>query len=237
MQYSDLPRRLPIPFGSSAGGGFIRTVPVASQIGTQDGAASLTDGFPPLTFDDVGAGGVPPFGQDFNGILFDATGWARWVAAGAPVTYNSSFSTAIGGYPSGAVLNSTTPGIIWVSTADNNTTDPDGGSPANWSRIASANTSPNAESVTLPNGKILKDGVVSTTYTAGQTVTISFGTAFPNACRSVIVVAINSNSAGNKDNFVQIVSWNASGFTFVVQGTSTGGDNTINGITWDAKGY
>ena len=45
-----------VPFGASAGAGYIRTIPVASQISITPGAASLTDGFVPLNFVDPLAG-------------------------------------------------------------------------------------------------------------------------------------------------------------------------------------
>lgn len=128
---ASIPTKFPIPWGQSAGGAYIRNIPEASQIGITNGAASLTTGFPPLTFLPVGAGGVPPFGQDFNGILKQITQWSRWQAAGGPVFYDSSFSTSISGYPKGALLAATSFGSYWLSSADNNTSDPDAGG-ANW---------------------------------------------------------------------------------------------------------
>ncbi len=56
MLSSSIPVRFPIPFANNAGGGYIETIPTASQIGITDGRASLHDGFPPLNFADVGAG-------------------------------------------------------------------------------------------------------------------------------------------------------------------------------------
>jgi hypothetical protein len=136
MQLSDLPSKFRIPFANGAGGAYIRDIPLASQIGVQDGAASLTDGFVPLNFTPIGAGGVPPFGADMNGILYQTTGWARWLAAGGSVVFDAAFSTAIGGYPKSALLASATiPGIFYVSTVDNNTTNPDAGG-ANWLPVA-----------------------------------------------------------------------------------------------------
>lgn len=126
MLAADIPRRFEQPFGAQAGGVYIRSVPNASQIGIQNGAASLTDGFPPLTFVPDTAGGVPPFGQDFNGILNEISAWAQWQTAGGPSPYNGAFSTAISGYPAGAlVASATTAGLLWLSTADDNATDPD----------------------------------------------------------------------------------------------------------------
>jgi hypothetical protein len=128
MLASAIPAKLSIPFANS---GTKNTIPTASQIGVTPGAASLTDGFPPLTMTAVAAGGVPPFGQDMNGILYAMSAWQQWQGAGGQVAYDISFSTSIGGYPKGAVLTSTTAGMFWVSTADNNTTNPDSGG-SNW---------------------------------------------------------------------------------------------------------
>lgn len=133
MRSSDIPTKLPIPFGASAGGGYIRAIPVASQIGINDGAASLHDGFPPLTATPIGAGGIPPSIKDMNGVLFEISAWSRWSAAGAPVYFDAVFAAAIGGYPEGAIVQSqTTVGVLYVSTVDNNTTDPEGGGAAGW---------------------------------------------------------------------------------------------------------
>jgi len=125
MQASSIPAKFPIPFANNAGAGYIRSIPVASQIGITNGAASLTDGFVPLNFLPVGSGGVPPFGQDFNGLLNEITSWNRWAQAGGPVGYDSAFSTAIGGYPKGAIIAAATAGNFWLCTVDNNTSDPD----------------------------------------------------------------------------------------------------------------
>lgn len=128
MQLTDAPAKLPIPFANA---GAKTTIPTASQIGITPGAASLTDGFPPLTRTPIASGGVPPSGQDMNGILFEATAINRWDNAGAGYVYDSTFSTAIGGYPKGARVLRTDGEGYWLSTADNNTTDPEAGG-AGW---------------------------------------------------------------------------------------------------------
>jgi hypothetical protein len=135
MKQSDIPDRFELPFASSAGGAFVRAIPKASQIGIQAGAASLETGFPPANFLATGAGGTPFFGQDVNGILRQITEWNRWQNAGAPVPYNAAFSTAIGGYPKGAVLLATASVHFWLNLVDDNATDPDGGG-ANWASFS-----------------------------------------------------------------------------------------------------
>lgn len=139
MKAVDIPLRLPIPWGQSAGGTEIRVVPQTSQIGIQDGAASWPTGFPPLNFQPIASGGVRPFGQDVNGGLNAISAWSRWGAAGGGVPWDSTFSTAIGGYPQGAViraaLDKPVPGSYWFCLVDDNLSNPDTGG-AGWQLIS-----------------------------------------------------------------------------------------------------
>lgn len=135
MKASDIPVRFVKTFGQNAGGAYIRNIPTASQIGIQDGAASFTDGFPPLTMTPQIAGGVPPFGQDENGILNIITKWAQWEQAGASVPWNSAFSAAIGGYPAGSVVSAATFGYFWFCLVDDNTSNPDAAG-AGWASLS-----------------------------------------------------------------------------------------------------
>lgn len=130
MKYADIPAtRLVNSFGYGASGAYIRTIPLTTA---DPNAASIELGFPPNTATPVGAGGKPPDIRDFNGILNETTGWTRWGNAGAPVPYNNAFATAIGGYPKGAMLaSSTTAGTFYTSTVDDNIVDPEGAG-TNW---------------------------------------------------------------------------------------------------------
>ena len=131
MLASSIPSVFNIPFANSAVAPYTHAIPQASQISITPGAASLTDGFPPLTFLPLPSGGIPPFGKDFNGILNQITAWLQWYQAGGLSYYNAAFQTAIGGYPNTAVLVAATGQWLWVSTADNNVTNPDTGG-AGW---------------------------------------------------------------------------------------------------------
>jgi hypothetical protein len=132
MQADSIPPKFPLPFAQT---GLRNAIPAPSQIGTVNGAASLADGFPPLNFTPVAAGGVPPFGKDMNGILYAITVWTQWANAGAPITYDADFSAAIGGYPNGAWLTTLAGNSWWLSEVDNNTSNPDTGG-ANWRLIS-----------------------------------------------------------------------------------------------------
>ena len=135
MQSTNIPSKIPLPFANSASSTYVNVIPTASQIGITNGRASLTDGFPPLTFTPISSGGVPPFGADMNGILKEITAIQQWQEAGGFFPYDSSFSTTIGGYPKGALILSSSFNGFWISTAENNTTDPDAGG-AGWNSLS-----------------------------------------------------------------------------------------------------
>jgi hypothetical protein len=124
MNLSDAPDKLVLPFCDSGGK---NTIPVDSQIGITAGAASLTDGFPPLTRTNIEAGGVPPHGLDMNGILFDVSAITRWANAGAGYVYDSTFATDgdVSGYPKGARIARTDGTGYWLNTIDGNAVDPE----------------------------------------------------------------------------------------------------------------
>jgi hypothetical protein len=117
------PINLTKPFADAAGVGYVRTIPEASQIGITPGAASLEDGFPPLNFLDPTAGGVPPSGQDMNGILKILSQHTAFQGSGGCYRFDSALSTAMGGYPVGAVLQDDTGVTAYVNSLAGNTTN------------------------------------------------------------------------------------------------------------------
>ncbi|MGC0983479.1 glycine-rich domain-containing protein [Pantoea agglomerans] len=122
MQNSSQPKLLPVPFADN---GSKQDIPNDSQVGIAAGRASYTDGFPPLTRTPLAAGGVPPFGTDFNGVLNDITAALRWSQVGAGYPFNAAFNTAISGYPKGARIPSSTLDGFWLNTTDGNSANPE----------------------------------------------------------------------------------------------------------------
>lgn len=133
MKQSDFPTRLATPIADRAAASDIATIPT-TQAHSGDGTASLALGFPPETFIARSAGGVPPRGQDLNGLLNLISKILRAYQAGCWGTFDAGFAQAIGGYPAGAVVSGTTPGTFWVSTADDNVTMP-GAQGAAWQNL------------------------------------------------------------------------------------------------------
>jgi hypothetical protein len=205
MQLSGAPTKVTVPFANS---GTKNTIPTASQIGVTPGAASYTDGFPPLTFTPLASGGVPPAGADFNGILNAITQAVRWQMAGGGYTYDSTFSTAVGGYPKSALLANTAGTGYWFNTVDNNTVNPDtvgtgwvalntqttndaryaaiGGNAAQAFAVANASIASQALAAGQMQGQLL----ATRTFTASGTYTPTSGT------KRVLILCVGGGGGG-----------------------------------------
>lgn len=223
MLAASIPTKFSIPWANNAGGSFIRPIPQASQIGIQSGAASLTDGFPPVTFSPIAAGGTPPFGQDFNGILNQITLWNRWQAAGGPIQFDGTFATAIGGYPQGAIVQSTvTIGLLWCSLVDGNIGNPDFGG-ANWVpqnlTTGAVQFRPTAESIpgwVVANGQTVGNGASGATGLAAAVAANLFAWLWTNFSNTVCPVAGGRGASPAADfaanKTIQLLDWRGRGF-------------------------
>lgn len=130
MKLNDTPRQLAVPFASD---GARNTVPdKATQQTKESGNAAYDSGFPPVTMTPIAAGGIPPHGRDFNGLMHDITAAIRYAQAGGLYTYNAAFARAIGGYAKDAILAGTETPSIWMNTIDDNLTGPEDGDSAGW---------------------------------------------------------------------------------------------------------
>ena len=95
------PEALPFPIASNAASQDINEIPVEA---TGTNLASIAEGFPHKTMLSIDDGGIPPAGQDFNGILKLVSTLYFYLQNGGKFTFNQDVSDAIGGYPLGAVL-------------------------------------------------------------------------------------------------------------------------------------
>ncbi|EBG6548833.1 tail fiber protein, partial [Salmonella enterica] len=130
MKLNDKPRQLAVPFAST---GDKNNIPdKATQQTKESGNAAYDSGFPPVTMTPISAGGIPPHGKDFNGLMHDITAAIRYVQAGGLYTYNADFAGAIGGYAKDAILAGVSTTAVWLNTIDDNLTDPEGADSAGW---------------------------------------------------------------------------------------------------------
>lgn len=210
MLLSNQPTKVRVPFANA---GTKNTIPVPSQIAVTPGGASFNDGFPPLTFTPVSAGGVPPAGADFNGILNAITAIQRWQCGGGLFTYDAAWSTANSGYPKGALLLKADGTGYWQNLVDGNANDPDAAG-ADWLSVASGVATSSATqagtSTTLavsPKGladtmlggagqawtDVLASRAVATTYTnsTGRPIVVSIA-FFASGASSTLILTVDS---------------------------------------------
>ena len=89
--------------------------------------ASMAEGWNDITATPIDEGGVPPNRSDFNGLGFLATLPLYFIQQGGFAIYSSAQSSAIGGYPKGAILwvvDNGVPQYAVRSTVANNTNNP-----------------------------------------------------------------------------------------------------------------
>lgn len=122
MQNSQLPLKWYKPFAADD------SAKVEIPVTTSDPErASQSLGFPPLTMQPPESGGVPPQGEDFNGAMNQIARIAWWLLAGGALPFDNAWATNanIVGYPRGAAVDAADLQGEWISTADNNTNNPD----------------------------------------------------------------------------------------------------------------
>lgn len=181
MQDSDRPYKFADIWAINATGTLV-TSPIPITTGST-AAASQSLGFPPATAVPTGAGGTPPAIWDFNGILQYGTAWDRWLQAGGAVPYDATFQTAIGGYPTGALVRKAADySAFWRSTTNNNATDPDTGG-SGWvtwpfSQTGEITGNDLVSSIALPGAP------TTSTANVGDTTTKIATTAFVNQAGS-----------------------------------------------------
>lgn len=91
------------------------------------GRAGFDLGFPAINMTPKNAGGIPPFGQDFNGIFYDVTQALQYLQAGGSFPYDGAWAAAVGGYPIGALVSRSDNQGLWRNTVADNLTDPESG--------------------------------------------------------------------------------------------------------------
>ena len=141
MIISNLTSRLLRPFANA---GAKATIPLSQTDATR---ASYEQGFPALNMTPIAAGGVPPSGQDFNGILYDLSNAALWQQAAGILPWSAEFaqSQVSGGYPKNALVVHNA--MLYQSSVDNNTETPGAGT--NWQGVGVSNASQPQHAVTL----------------------------------------------------------------------------------------
>ena len=199
MKSTDFSPQFSEVWGEDASSGTI-TYPIPSTT-TTSGRASLGAGFTSVNMTPIAAGGIPPFGQDFNGILKMLSTSAQNYEAGNVPVWSSDMATDISGYPEYALVQYG--GTYYVSTADENITTP-GATGAYWKSLFDGYATESFAEGTLytsssswyqifPSGLIIQGGRINTN--SGGNLTLSFPYTFPTGV--LYQSAEESNAATN----------------------------------------
>lgn len=140
------------PFGENASAGTLDPIPESVAPGDLPQRASWNAGFPGITMIPLEAGGLPPRGQDVNGVLNAISEHTVFVGGGGQYKWDSAFAAA-NGYQAGAVVQKIGLDGFWLNLVAGNTTDPDAGG-AGWIDIAST-TLPYALDAGAPNAYVV----------------------------------------------------------------------------------
>lgn len=111
------PKLIPVPFANS---GIKDDIPKVKSTSMSDEKASWETGFPEATMLPVYAGGLPPDGKDFNGVLNQISENLVFQSKGGRYKFDPDFAISIGGYPKGATLQTNDESAEYQSLIDNN---------------------------------------------------------------------------------------------------------------------
>lgn len=111
------PKLISKPFAQN---GQKNVIPEKYETNMESNQATWDQGFGQITMLPVSAGGLPPKGQDFNGILNQMCETIVHISKGGVFKFSADYATAINGYPKGAILQSEDEKKYYQSLIDNN---------------------------------------------------------------------------------------------------------------------
>ncbi|MEY0003312.1 hypothetical protein AB7W62_14280 [Morganella morganii] len=111
------PKLIVKPFAKN---GQKNVIPENYETSMEGNQATWDQGFGQITMLPVTAGGLPPKGQDFNGIFNQISESIVYLSQGGRFKFSAEYAEAIGGYPKGAILQSDDEKKEYLSLIDNN---------------------------------------------------------------------------------------------------------------------
>ena len=174
MEFSTVPNYVFIPM-EFAKNGIKNVIQKVRQSGQDAQDMTWNDGTPPITLTKLEDGGLPPKGQDYNGVLNAISSHTVFGQNGGRYKFDSSVITEFGGYAKDAIIQSNDGLREYISLVDNNTNDPNIGGVANvWAVYAGNGSVPNATSTTTGIMRVLN---VLTSNDVGSALSAAMGRA------------------------------------------------------------
>lgn len=111
------PKLITKPFAQN---GQKNAIPENFSSSMESNQATWDTGFGQITMIPVAAGGMPPKGQDFNGIFNQLSENIIYLSKGGKFKFSADYAASINGYPKGAILQSDDETKEYQSKIDNN---------------------------------------------------------------------------------------------------------------------
>ncbi|MEY0595431.1 hypothetical protein AB7309_19095 [Providencia manganoxydans] len=111
------PKLITKPFAQN---GQKNAIPENFSSSMESNQATWDTGFGQITMLPVAAGGLPPKGQDFNGIFNQISENIIYLSKGGKFKFSADYAASINGYPKGAILQSDDEKKEYQSIIDNN---------------------------------------------------------------------------------------------------------------------
>lgn len=179
------------------------------------GKAGFDVGFSSINMASESAGGIPPWGQDFNGIFYSLTRAAQYTQAGGIPSFDSDLAAAVGGYGKGAVILGDDGETLWQCALSGSTSDPNAGSPE-WVNLLlkilpkrSFSGNDHIRIPDTPNGLIIQWG---SKLSEGNATAVNFPIPFPN--NALRVIATGWSVVSDMQAYVTINSRTNATFSF-----------------------
>lgn len=223
------------PFAQDAPPSAVDPIPESRAPSDPLEKATWTQGFPGLTMIPLAAGGIPPRGQDVNGVLKAISEHVAFQGGGGQYRWSAEYVAAKGGYEKGAVIQSDDGLRSYVSVVDNNTdnfnTVPSaiGDTWQPWSGGAASELvagliqlATTAEAQALTNGEraitpnTLGDAMNAHVLGMGQTwqdvaSSRSFDTAYTNTTGRIIYVVVEATRGPTSEYSLNVDGYRRSG--------------------------
>ncbi|AOA58341.1 tail fiber protein [Acinetobacter larvae] len=130
------PALIAVPFASN---GMKNKINIARENGQDPEDATWSQGFPRITMTAIEDGGLPPKGLDFNGVFYELSDNAAFLAKGGRYKFDANFVEQIGGYNKGAILQSDDGMVEFLCLIDGNKSNPNK-NPEGWKVYAGGDT-------------------------------------------------------------------------------------------------
>lgn len=98
------------------------------------GKAGFDVGFSSINMASEYAGGIPPWGQDFNGIFYSITRSVQYTQAGGIPTYDETLALSVGGYAVNAMVKADSGLAFFINKVAGNQSNPNTGG-SGWVRF------------------------------------------------------------------------------------------------------